>query len=81
MTENEVELLAKHLGHDTKTHKENYRLSHSTRELTKVQCIIDNFFFRIVFLIMPPSKTVAELQIRCVFAEISVEFYKICIEN
>lgn len=44
MTENEVEMLARHLGHDTKTHKENYRLSHSTRELTKVQCIIDKFF-------------------------------------
>lgn len=44
MTENEVEMLARHLGHDAKTHKENYRLSHSTRELTKVQCIIDKFF-------------------------------------
>ncbi|XP_033747748.1 uncharacterized protein LOC117332809 [Pecten maximus] len=37
MTDPELEMLATHLGHDVKTHKENYRLSHSTRELTKTQ--------------------------------------------
>lgn len=36
MTENEVEMLARHLGHDAKTHKEYYRLSHHTIELSKV---------------------------------------------
>ena len=36
MTDKEVKTLATQLCHDTKTHKENYRLSHSTRELTKV---------------------------------------------
>ena len=39
MTDPELEILAKHLGHDVKTHKENYRLSHSTRELTVVSTI------------------------------------------
>ena len=36
MTENELEMLARHLGHDAKTHKEYYRLSHHTVELSKV---------------------------------------------
>jgi len=40
MTENELEMLATHLGHDVKTHKENYRLTHSTRELTTVSSAI-----------------------------------------
>ncbi|XP_078322178.1 uncharacterized protein LOC144621976 isoform X2 [Crassostrea virginica] len=40
MTDNELDMLARHLGHDVKTHKENYRLSHSTRELTKVSQLL-----------------------------------------
>ena len=36
MTKGELDMLAKHLGHDTKTHKEYYRLAHSTLELSKV---------------------------------------------
>lgn len=40
MTTNEFEMLANHLGHDVKTHKENYRLSHSTVELTKVSHLL-----------------------------------------
>jgi len=36
MTENELEMLARHLGLDAKTHKEYYRLSHHTVELSKV---------------------------------------------
>ena len=36
MTDNETEMLATHLGHDPKTHKDNYRLAHSTRELSAV---------------------------------------------
>ena len=36
MTEKELEYLAKHLGHDVKTHKEYYRLQNHTIELTKV---------------------------------------------
>ena len=39
MTDGELEMLATHLGHDVKTHKENYRLSHSTRELTAVSTL------------------------------------------
>jgi len=36
MSNTELESLARHLGHDMQTHKENYRLSHATRELTVV---------------------------------------------
>ena len=36
MSDKEVEQLARHLGHDAKTHKEFYRLAHSTIELSKV---------------------------------------------
>ncbi|XP_050391798.1 uncharacterized protein LOC126810662 [Patella vulgata] len=36
MTDKEVEILATHLGHDVKTHKEFYRLANSTIELSKV---------------------------------------------
>ena len=36
MTPKEIEVMARHLGHDAKTHKEYYRLSDSTIELTKV---------------------------------------------
>lgn len=36
MTDGELKLLAKHLGHDVKTHKEYYQLSSSTMELSKV---------------------------------------------
>lgn len=36
MSDTELESLARHLGHDVQTHKENYRLSHATRELTVV---------------------------------------------
>jgi len=36
MKENELDMVAKHLGHDPKTHKDFYRLSHSTLELSKV---------------------------------------------
>jgi hypothetical protein len=36
MRDNELEMLARHLGHDAKTHKDFYRLSSSSLELTKV---------------------------------------------
>lgn len=36
MNDQEVEVLARHLGHDPKTHKEYYRLTHSTVQLSKV---------------------------------------------
>ena len=37
MTEQELDMLARHLGHDSKTHKEYYHLSNSTIELSKVR--------------------------------------------
>jgi len=37
MSESELEFLARHLGHDVKTHKEFYRLSSSTVQLSKVR--------------------------------------------
>jgi len=37
MKENELGMLATHLGHDPKTHKEYYRLSSATVELTTVR--------------------------------------------
>jgi len=36
MNDKEVDMLATHLGHDAKTHKEYYRLHSSTLELSKV---------------------------------------------
>ncbi len=36
MKDNELQLLATHLGHDVTTHRGYYRLSSSTMELTKV---------------------------------------------
>lgn len=36
MTMTELEHLSRHLGHDSKTHKDFYRLSHSTVQLSKV---------------------------------------------
>ena len=46
LKENELQLLATHLGHDVKTHKEYYRLSDSTMELTKVcsVTIVEDYF-------------------------------------
>jgi len=38
MTDSDVSHLARHLGHDTKTHKEFYRLTDSTIQLSKVCC-------------------------------------------
>lgn len=43
MSEKEVEQLARHLGHDAKTHKEFYRLAHSTVELSKVIVASNSF--------------------------------------
>ncbi|XP_052255303.1 uncharacterized protein LOC127861006 [Dreissena polymorpha] len=40
MTSKEFRLLAKHLGHDVKTHKEYYQLSSATLELSKVSRIL-----------------------------------------
>lgn len=42
MNESELGHLARHLGHDPKTHQEFYRLSHSTVQLSKVNilCIV-----------------------------------------
>ena len=39
MTETELSHLARHLGHDPKTHREFYRLSDSTIQLSKVRLI------------------------------------------
>lgn len=36
MNDNELGHLSRHLGHDPKTHKEFYRLTHSTIQLSKV---------------------------------------------
>lgn len=44
MDDKEVEMLARHLGHDVATHKGWYRLAHSTLELSKV--IRGNFDFK-----------------------------------
>jgi len=53
MTETELTHLARHLGHDTKTHKDFYRLSDSTVQLSKVhQGFIDllcGFIFKVTF--------------------------------
>jgi len=40
MKDVEMEQLAKHLGHDAKTHKDFYRLSDSTIQLSKAGVII-----------------------------------------
>ena len=44
MTDSDMSHLARHLGHDAKTHKEFYRLSASTIQLSKVGCIVTNSF-------------------------------------
>ena len=36
MSDRELEMLAKHMGHDASTHKQYYRLAHSSLELSKV---------------------------------------------
>jgi len=36
LTDGELEMLARYMGHDPKTHKEFYRLSHSAVQLSKV---------------------------------------------
>ena len=36
MSEIDVQILARHLGHDVSTHRQFYRLSHSTVQLSKV---------------------------------------------
>lgn len=43
MSDSELESLARHLGHDVQTHRQNYRLSHATRELTVVSIFGNNF--------------------------------------
>lgn len=52
MTDSELAHLARHLGHDTKTHTEYYRLSHSTVQLSKVRnnpsCLIVGIWAAIV---------------------------------
>lgn len=40
MKEDELNVLANHLGHDVKTHKDFYRLSSATVELTTVRSSI-----------------------------------------
>lgn len=40
MNETEVEQLGRHLGHDARTHKDFYRLSHSAVQLCKVDIIL-----------------------------------------
>ena len=46
MKENELGMLATHLGHDPKTHKEYYRLSSATVELTTVRTrVLYDFIF------------------------------------
>ena len=44
MKEIEVEQLAKHLGHDAKTHREFYRLSDTTVQLSKA-CVGSCYHF------------------------------------
>lgn len=48
MTDGELDTLARHLGHDAQTHRDNYRLSHATRELTVVSV---NSIKKVVFLL------------------------------
>ena len=50
MNETEVEQLARHLGHDAKTHKEFYRLSHSAVQLSKVDMSFHINFSYFLFL-------------------------------
>lgn len=52
MNEKELDMLATHLGHDVKTHKENYRLAHSTRELTAVSIFVKYFSKIDLFLLV-----------------------------
>jgi len=42
-----MEQLAKHLGHDAKTHKEFYRLSDSTVQLSKA-CVASCYHFMLI---------------------------------
>jgi len=43
MNEAELTHLARHLGHDTKTHKDFYRLTDSTIQLSKVYILLLSF--------------------------------------
>jgi len=43
MSESEIGLLARHLGHDVSTHKDFYKLSSHVVELSKV--LIHNYFY------------------------------------
>jgi len=40
MTEKELGLLARHLGHDSQTHKDFYRVSQSAVQLSKVSRVL-----------------------------------------
>ena len=52
MTETELEHLARHLGHDPKTHREFYRLSDSTVQLSKVCLSLILLHFGILYITM-----------------------------
>jgi hypothetical protein len=64
MTESELSMLATHLGHDPKTHREFYRLAHSTLELTKV-IICFNLEF-LYFLYFNNNRNVLMYFMQCV---------------
>ena len=53
MTESELSHLTRHLEHDPKTHRDFYRLSHSTVQLSKV--IHNSFAYCSEILGLPPS--------------------------
>ena len=63
MSSKELEMLARHLGHDAKTHKEYYRLSDSTIELTKV------LIYTIYAKLTPTSDSLGEFTtyIKCLY--------------
>lgn len=59
----ELGMLARHLGHDPKTHKEYYRLTSSTVELSKVMNIhmscagaVEHFFYHLGFKTPPCTR-------------------------
>lgn len=65
MTESELGHLARHLGHDPKTHRDYYRLSHSTIQLSTVST--PKFFFSFYILFCSDYQLISLLEIGDIF--------------
>jgi len=63
MTETELGHLARHLGHDAKTHREFYRLSDKTVQLSKVFSNIHFVFCLLQTLFLRPHRLPSSLLI------------------